>query len=245
MIRFLTDRAAYIREYRMLVVSDLHLGIEYDIQRSGITIPSQTGVLKERLNKLIRQTRAKALVILGDIKNEITGTTWQEKRELPEFFGDLSKKVKLHLVKGNHDGDIERVLSKYAIVYDPVGFRYKDVSFSHGHAWPSKDQLRAKYFLMGHVHPAVEFSSSGCRMKESCWARFPINKKGLERKYKTKTELSEGVLFPTFNTLAGSIAINSKNFRPDGPMFKNKIIKWKKSEIYLLDGTFLGKLEDL
>src|SRR3989344_5322388 len=206
MIRFLTDRAAYIREYRMLVVSDLHLGIEYDIQRSGITIPSQTSVLKERLNKLIRQTKAKSLVILGDI---------------------------------------ERVLSKYAIVYDPVGFRYKDVSFSHGHAWPSKDQLRAKYFLMGHVHPAVEFSSSGCRMKESCWARFPINKKGLERKYKTKTELSEGVLFPTFNTLAGSIAINSKNFRPDGPMFKNKIIKWKKSEIYLLDGTFLGKLEDL
>ncbi len=50
---------------------------------------------------------------------------------------------------------------------------------------------------------------------------------------------------PAFNHLIGGMAFNSKDFEPIGPLLKNEVFKWKNGEVYLLDGTLLGKLKDL
>src|SRR3989338_1492827 len=114
--KFLTERALFIPKEKALVIADLHLGIEYGLRKSGITIPSQTENLRARLEKLIRQTAAKKLIILGDIKDEFRGLSWQEMREAPNFFSELAKKVELHLVKGNHDGlTKEKIKRKFCV----------------------------------------------------------------------------------------------------------------------------------
>ena len=50
---------------------------------------------------------------------------------------------------------------------------------------------------------------------------------------------------PAFNHIIGGMAFNSKDFEPLGPLLKNEIFKWKEAKVYLLDGTFLGKLNEL
>jgi len=50
---------------------------------------------------------------------------------------------------------------------------------------------------------------------------------------------------PPFNHLIGGMAFNSKDFKPLGPLLNNNVLRWKKSEIYLLDGTYLGNLSNL
>ncbi len=243
--KFLTDRALFIPKARALVIADLHLGIEYGLRKSGITIPSQTENLLGRLKKLIAETRAKKLIILGDIKDEYRGLSWQEMREAPEFFAELAKKVELHLVKGNHDGRIEYVIpeNKKIKIYEPAGFRLGNFAFTHGHAWISEEMLKAKFLLMGNLHPAVEFFSGRARLVEHIWLRCPINKKVFEKKFKTKTNLETAIILPAFNLLAGGASVNRKGFEIYKP-FK-KAFDWKKAEIFLLDGICLGKIKNL
>ena len=243
--KFLTTRALFIPKEKALVIADLHLGIEHSLRKSGVTIPSQTENLRARIEKLIKQTQAKKLIMRGDIKDEVRGLSWQEMREAPDFFSELAKKVELHLVKGNHDGLIENVLpeSKRIKIYEPAGFRLGKFAFTHGHAWISKEMLKAKILLMGNLHPAVEFYSGRSRLVEHVWLRAPLNKKAFEKKFGEKTNLEKAIVLPAFNLLAGGASINRKGFEIYKP-FKKALV-WKNAEIFLLDGTHLGGLKNL
>ena len=53
----------------------------------------------------------------------------------------LSKKVKVSIVKGNHDGGIDRVVKENIDVYDSEGFRIKNIGFAHGNAWFNEDKM--------------------------------------------------------------------------------------------------------
>ena len=55
-----------------------------------------------------KETGAKNLVILGDIKHNIPAIAMQEKYDVPNFFEELAPEFqKIVLIKGNHDGRIE------------------------------------------------------------------------------------------------------------------------------------------
>jgi hypothetical protein len=62
-----------------------------------------------------------------------------------------------------------------------------------------------------------------------------------------KTGKLKVIIMPAFNDLLGGVPVNEK--RPSdellGPLLKNEFIDMEKSELYLLDGTFLGKLKNL
>ncbi|MFH0928860.1 MAG: metallophosphoesterase [Candidatus Aenigmatarchaeota archaeon] len=241
-MKFLTEPALLLD--RTLVITDLHIGLEHEIYKSGITVPSQLEKLKERLDKIITRTKAKHLVILGDVKHQVPSISVQEHREIPKFFEHFSK-IKISIVKGNHDGGIERIVPSKVNVYEPAGFKMGDFLLTHGQAWPDKNDLDAEHLVMGHVHPAVEFWTGNFRSIEPCWLKCDIDTKKLQKKYKTETNLEQGIVMPSFNHLIGGMAFNSKDFKPIGPLLNNNILKWKKSEIYLLDGTFLGNLKNL
>jgi metallophosphoesterase superfamily enzyme len=49
------------------------------------------------------------------------------------------------------------------------------------------------------------------------------------------------LIIPAFNPLCGGIAVNEKGIV--GPL--NKLLDISKSEIYLLDGTFLGIIKNI
>jgi hypothetical protein len=241
-IKFLTEPALLIG--KTLVVSDLHIGIEHEIFQLGITIPSQVERLEKRIDNLIKQTKANHLVILGDVKHQVPNISWQEYKEIPKFLEHFSK-IKVSIVKGNHDGNIERLASKDIDVYEPSGFRIDDALLTHGQAWPNEKDLDAKYLIMGHVHPAIQFLTDNFRTVEPCWLKCEIDNKILEEKFKIKTKFKQGIVMPAFNHLIGGMAFNSKGFEPLGPLLKNEVLKWKESEVYLLDGTLLGNLNKL
>jgi len=242
-IKFLTEPALLL-ENKILVLADLHIGLEYEIFQSGITIPSQVEKLERRIDNLIRQTKAKHLVILGDVKHQVPNISWQEYKEIPKFL-EYFTNIKMSIVKGNHDGDIERLARKDIDIHEPKGFRINDFVLTHGQAWPDKNDLNAKYLIMGHVHPAIEFWTENFRTIEPCWLKCKIDNKKLEEKFGIKTKFKQGIIMPAFNRLVGGMAFNSKDFEPLGPLLKNEVFKWKESDVYLLDGTYLGKLENL
>jgi len=241
-MKFLTEPALLIG--KILVIADLHLGIEYEIFKAGITVPSQVEKIEKRVDNLIKQTKANHLIILGDLKHQVPNISWQEYREIPLFLEHFSK-LKLSIIKGNHDGDIERLAPKDIDIYEPSGFRISEFLLTHGHAWPNKKDLKAKYLIMGHVHPTIEFLTGNFRTVEPCWLKCEVDNGKLEEKFGVKTSFKQGIVMPSFNHLIGGMAFNSKDFEPLGPLLKNEILKWKNSEVYLSDGTFLGGLREL
>jgi hypothetical protein len=245
MIKFLYNYPSfYIPKEKAIIISDLHMGIEHEIFHSGITIPSQVERLEKRIDELIKITKAKHLIILGDVKHQVPNISWQEYKEIPKFLEHFQK-VKISIIKGNHDGNIERLAPKDVDIYEPQGFKIDRFLLTHGHAWPDKSDMDAEYLIMGHVHPAVEFFTESFRSTEPCWLKCEIDNKKLFEKFKVKTKFKQGIIMPAFNHLIGGMAFNSKDFEPLGPLLTNEILKWKEAEVYLLDGTFLGNLNKL
>jgi hypothetical protein len=244
-ISFVHDEPALLIEPdKILVIADLHIGLERELARKGIHVPSQLMKLQDRLFGIIEKTNAEHVIILGDIKNEYAGTSWSDLADVPAFFSRLTEKVKVTVVKGNHDGGIEAVVPKNVEVHEPEGFVLGGILFTHGQAWPEKSDLSAKTLVMGHIHPAIEFWSSGARSVEPVWIRAPVNRTELERKFKTEVALETAVIVPVFNHLAGGAAFNSSGFKPIGPLL-SKVIDWKNGEAFLLDGTYLGKIKEI
>jgi len=229
---------------KILVIADLHIGLERELARKGIHVPDQLLKLQEHLFRIIKETGAKRVIILGDIKNEYVGTSWGDLADVPAFFSRLTERVTVTVVKGNHDGGIEAVLPRNVEVYEPEGFTLNGFLFTHGQAWPNKNGLGAKTLIMGHSHPAVEFWSSGARSVEHVWLRAPIDRKALEKKFKTNVALETAIIIPVFNHLAGGATFNGSGFKPLGPLL-SKAMKWRESEVFLLDGTYLGRLKDI
>ena len=240
-MKFLLDNALLIG--KTLAIADLHLGLEKSLGERGISIPPQTKKLETRIEKLVRETGAKKIVFVGDFKDKVTGISWQEHREIPEFLRHFQKKLKVAIVKGNHDGNLELIVPDGIRVYGSNGFRDGKTGFAHGHAWLSKDILKAERVVLGDLHPAVEFVSGRSRAVEQVWMRCPVNIKFLEKKFKIKVNLKEAVIVPAFNRLTGSAPINRRGFKMNGPI--GKFLDWKNGEIFLTDGTLLGRLKEL
>jgi hypothetical protein len=80
----------------------------------------------------------------------------------------------------------------------------------------------------------------GYRTFEQCWLRsVPVADKLLE-KFPTSQTL-QILVMPTFNPLCGGIAVNRDPLL--GPF--RSLIDIDNTEIYLLDGSCLGKIKDL
>jgi len=248
-VKFLTDYpAAFIQEEKTLVIAELHLGLEYEIYKSGISILSQREKFLETLEKLLELTKAKRLVIVGDIKHKVPGSTIREDREIPRFLEQISSKVKTVLVKGNHDDRIEEIVPKNVKIYSSRGFKMKKYGFFHGHAWPSKNLMKCDYLFMGHIHPAIEFRDEfGYRNSEKVWIKGRLDSEKVKKKFELEKpgELNI-IVIPTFNNILGGKAVN--RVAKEGqisPLIANEFFDLNSAKIYLIDGTYLGILKNI
>ncbi len=239
----------FIPEIKSLVIADLHIGIEYELYKSGIKIPNQVKEMKKNIEKVIKQTKAERLIILGDIKHDVPGINYQEIREIPEFLKSLSKKIKIDICLGNHDTYLKEILSEDIKLHGTKGFKIKNFGFNHGHAWPSKELLTCDYLIIGHTHPIIQFIDKfGYRIIEPVWVKGKIDKTKIKEKYKVnETGKLEVIIMPAFNRLLGGTPVNTKTTKDEllGPLLKNDFINMQTVEFYLLDGTYIGKLKNL
>jgi hypothetical protein len=237
---------------RALVVADLHLGIEAELASGGVDLPSQMPRVKERLIELIQQQEPDRLIFLGDVKHNVPVAAWQEWRELPEFFADLAKLVRVEIVLGNHDGDIEGMVPSSVAIHGSKGLvlgKHRRAGLIHGHAWPLPEVLKVDTLIAAHNHPAVEFRDElGARTIEPVWLRCKLEPKKFPDKLRAaiKGDGPELWVMPAFSELVGGSAVNRAI--PEellGPMFKAGTVRLDNAEAYLLDGTFLGTVAAL
>ena len=106
MIKFIKDLPlAFIEKRKILVVSELHLGFEYELAKSGIIIPSQAEKFARIIKRVQKKVGAKKLVVIGDVKHTVPGISSKEMSEIPKFFSYFKN---VFVVKGNHDAGIEK-----------------------------------------------------------------------------------------------------------------------------------------
>ncbi len=250
-LKFVTGEPA-ILSGKTLVIADLHIGIEHRYKKEGINVPSQSGKLLERIEKLLSKTKAKRLIIIGDIKHKVPGTSFQEEREIPLFFQRLLEKTGVEVTPGNHDDRIKNLLPEKVTLHPSTGFMLGKTWLCHGHAWPDKEFLDAEHVVIGHNHASIEFSDKlGYRWIDPVWVRAEIDKKKLPKQYKGFSgSLPELILVPPFNEFAGLIPMNKRarevrRYFIEGPSPIFRISKKRTARVYMLDGTFLGKLGKL
>lgn len=237
---------------RSLVVADLHLGIEGELASKGVSLPSQIPKVKERLLELIKRRGPDRLIFLGDVKHNVPIASWQEWRELPGFFEELTKLVRVEIIRGNHDGGLEGMVQRGIKIHGARGIvlgKRKRVGLMHGHTWPSPEVLNTKLLVVAHNHPAVEFRDElGGRTIEPVWLRVKLDTTKFPGRLQEQIggEPPELLVMPAFSELVGGAAVN-RGIPKEliGPMFKSGAVKLDEAEAYLLDGTFLGEVCDL
>lgn len=236
---------------QILAVGDLHLGISAELAERGIKIPSQIPEIRERLSGIAESGGFDRLLFLGDVKHNIPVTSWEEWKNLPDFLSKLSEELKVEIVPGNHDGDIEGLVPRSVVLHEAGGTMVgnEKVGLLHGHAWPDPELLQAEAIIMGHNHPTIEFKDElGGRVTEPAWVRTRLKPENLPEELRKQVDGKgpEITIAPAFSKLVGGGAINRKI--PEkllGPIFKSGGMELDEAEVYLLDGTFLGKLKEL
>ena len=258
---------------RALVVSDLHIGWERLLSQRGVHVPSQTPKIKNKLLTLIKQTNPTHLILLGDVKDAITRVPMEEWKDIPEFFEELLETVSdIQVIVGNHDGNIEPLLPEDVKIVPATGTSFGDVGLFHGHAWPAPELLECKSLITGHVHPTVAIRDPmGLRMTKQVFVKASCNGEQLTKsllnflgtktdtnfsavlneQYKVKLNVSQLFIMPTFNQFLGGRPINETKRRKKksgsyiGPILRSGCVNMNDAEIYLLDGTFLGTVNQL
>ncbi|HLD76273.1 MAG TPA: hypothetical protein VI874_04595, partial [Candidatus Norongarragalinales archaeon] len=90
-LRFVyNEPAAVLKD--ALILADLHLGIEFELQQKGYHVGQQFPREAERINQLIRQTKTRQVIFLGDVKHNVYGMEDKEERVLNAFFRKLQTK---------------------------------------------------------------------------------------------------------------------------------------------------------
>jgi len=226
----------------IICVGDLHVGLESELGAKGVHVPSQTGRM---LNELVSLSPGHdRLVLLGDIKNKVPGSTRQEHAELPKFLGALKRHYRhVDIVRGNHDTEMGDLVPDGVDVHPASGLRVGDVGFAHGHTWPSAEVMASRTLVTAHNHPTVALEDSlGNIIKEQCWLRFRLK----ERSYKRYLEVPEEIIMlPAFNRVLGGSPVNLRKTRLLGPLFSEGMADLENAEVYLADGIFLGTVGGL
>jgi putative SbcD/Mre11-related phosphoesterase len=216
--------------------------LEDEMQTKGITVPSQTIRMERELIAIAEG--GERLILLGDIKHHVPGTSEQEHSELPRFFHSLKKVfTEIDVVKGNHDVGIEDIAFEGVHIHSPSGFVAEEVGFVHGHVWPSFEVMSSKTLVMAHNHPAVMFRDGvGNIMTERCWLRGKFSEKAKER----YSELPEEVIvIPSLNPTIKGSPVNLEGGKLLGPLFTQEMIDIDGAQLYLLDGINLGTVKSL
>jgi hypothetical protein len=259
---------------KTLVIADPHLGWEMALQAKGIHVPSQTSKLLRKLVALLSKHKPDALLILGDVKYTVVKTEAGEWRDIPEFFTELERHVNsIAIVRGNHDANLEPLLPENIKLLPASGTVIGGIGLFHGHKWPSPALLKCKTLIMGHLHPVVVFRDPAVfKITRQIWLKAQCNTEALaklllqkhgvkiegtteatvKKQYGFKPQTTQIFIMPSFNDILGGRPLNEAKQRKEvgsetliGPVLRSEAVDVDNAELYLLDGTYIGTLNQL
>jgi len=235
------DKALYFPVEKILVMTDLHVGFEEAINKSGVLLPrhQQKETLKdlksifEKLEK--EKKNIKEIILLGDIKHEfgeISKQEWRDTFRVLRFL--LGKCENLIITKGNHDNILGPILKKFPkIRFEKIYFN-KKTAFFHGLKKDFKDKglkdKKIKRIVVGHFHPSITISEKSKREKYKCF---------LVGKYKGK----QMIILPSFFSLREGVNILGRT----KPGFLEGHVDVRNFEIFILGDKIydFGKVKDI
>jgi DNA ligase-associated metallophosphoesterase len=143
------ERAIYFPNQQLLAISDLHLGKSAHFRKAGVQVPSTMAQNDlQRLTLLVEKYTPHTLLINGDMFHHELNTDVNDFARWREQY----PKLKLVLVKGNHD----RLASVH---YQALGIEIKDPSYCTENFCFIHDAIQCNekdlYPVSGHVHPGI------------------------------------------------------------------------------------------
>lgn len=227
----------------VLVIGDLHIGVEAHMGAKGVHLTSRTDDMFDTIVD-IAGTDIDHIIMIGDVKDSVPGSTKQEYREIPVFCDRLLEHFsKVSIVRGNHDTSIEEFVPGRVRIHPATGMVIGDVGLAHGHTWPSERVMSQKILVLGHEHPTVMFKDGvGARMSEPCWVRGRFTIPDGERYHVLPEEF---IVVPAFNRMLGGSPVNIRKSTLLGPILNSPMVDMDGALIYLLDGIGLGRRDDL
>jgi uncharacterized protein len=231
MVKFLAGKEAAVHADAVLI-SDLHLGMECSLFERGVRASDVSEKLAAKTIEVLGETRKKKLIIVGDAKERVVGIP----REAKKYFDEVRGHAEIIVVKGNHDGGIEKIPG--IEIVGAGGFAYRKLGVFHGHAWPGEEVMECSTVMMGHNHPQAKLAGEW----KPVWVKAEPEKSNIEKKYPDYHRLIRLVLMPSFNPLLGTNIVKSEGL---GPVLRNKLFKLDTAIVYTLGGTKIGKLGEL
>jgi metallophosphoesterase superfamily enzyme len=263
-LRFLPGGPALVVENteRVLVIADLHVGIESDLEAHGVHIPSQGRVRLDRVLACIEDGRPDLVLLLGDVKHSVPLTTRQEYREIPALLGEIRARAPVKVIPGNHDGGMERFLGDGELL-PAKGVLIDGVGYLHGHTYPDSSLL-GHLLVIGHHHPMITLRDEvGCALRDRAYLFTSVDETclglagnakgagdtgGTGRRDRTgegkgteggKVAPTRVLVMPAFNELTGYDLTGMRESNL-GPL--SKCMDFPNAEVFLTDGTYLGLL---
>lgn len=160
------DLSLYHISTNTLIISDVHIGYEEALNKTGILIPfDHIRHVKRKLLKILHileknKLVAKNVIIAGDLKHEfgtISKTEWSHTLDLIDF---LKKEIgEITLIKGNHDKIVKPIMDKGGVnLVEYV--KLNNTLIIHGDKLPDDEHLTDEIdtIIIGHEHPAVSIT---------------------------------------------------------------------------------------
>ena len=207
----IVDTALWFSLEKVLVINDLHIGYEEALHRKGILVPRfQLEQIMNQLKIILQKTKARKVIINGDLKHEFGRALRQEWKEVLHFLDfTLANVPEMIIIKGNHDPVIKPIVDKKGIVVVSE-YMVGDTLIVHG------DELvktNAKRIVIGHEHPAITIREG------SKWEKYKCFLKGKWRDNEKDREL---IAVPSFNPLLeGTDVLKEQLLSPFLEDFKN------------------------
>lgn len=223
---FIVKTALWMKEYETLVINDLHLGYEEALQHKGVLVPKfQLQEILSALENILEKTRAKKVIINGDLKHEFGRVLRQEWKEVSLFFDFLQKKGKeIIIIRGNHDPLLQIVAEKKRVKVVNE-YALGDTLIVHGDVLV---KTNAKRIIIGHEHPAITLREGSKREKYKCF---------LKGKWREK----ELIAVPSFNPLLeGTDILKEKLLSP----FLNDVRNFEIFVVGKEEGLYFGKVKN-
>ena len=149
-LRLLPQRAAYLPQFRVLLVADAHIGKAVSFGRLGVPVPeATTGETLARLTQAVAATGALHLVFLGDLLHSARSRAAAPWAAVASW-RDRHAGLRLTLVRGNHDKHAGDPPAAWGVDCVDGPFRLGGLALAH-HPEPVSEA----YVVAGHLHPAA------------------------------------------------------------------------------------------
>jgi putative SbcD/Mre11-related phosphoesterase len=230
------------RNSNYIVITDLHIGFEHRFNKDGFRIAISIEKLLNTTLDIIKKWKPKRLLILGDIKSGFGRINREEWRYIPKYLEEISSSVEISIIPGNHDGSLKHLLPSN-VMLESNELVVNNIGFLHGHAQPSKQLLKVKRLVIGHIHPT--YSRIGNPLSgRQIWLILRVKKKLIFNTASDK-EMLEIWVMPSFNSelSASGFIVNRK--RIISPILRKVNDKISDALIFTLDGSVIGDVDSI